>query len=77
MDSNNDESKSELSLLRDELELIKSISSRNERDLKLARFMSDLEGRFQIPLFRDQEWESEHPEEFKLYREASFSRVLS
>lgn len=61
---------------RKDFEEILEDPNTNRRDVRLANLMSEMEGAMQIPLLQNLEWEAQHPEEIKLYREVSNARVL-
>lgn len=61
---------------RKDFEEILEDPNTNRRDVRLANLMSEMEGAIRIPLLQNLEWEVQHPEEIKLYREISNARVL-
>lgn len=49
---------------------------RDEKDRQLARLMSELERRYNIPIVRDPDWEKQNRAVIALYRKISLSRSL-
>lgn len=46
------------------------------RDYRLAALMTDMEGAFNVPTLKNDEWEASNPEVIELYREVSQARGL-
>lgn len=46
------------------------------RDYRLAALMTDMEGAFNVPTLKDEQWESANPAVADLYREVSHARGL-
>lgn len=46
------------------------------RDYRLAALMTDMEGAFNVPTLKNDEWESANPAVADLYREVSKARGL-
>lgn len=46
------------------------------RDYRLAALMTDMEGAFNVPTLKNDEWESANPAVAELYREVSKARGL-
>ncbi len=50
--------------------------SNDEKVHKLANLMTQMEGRFSIPMLKNQEWENENRKVIALYRKISRSRIF-
>lgn len=46
----------------------------HDRAVKLAELMTDMEGRFRIPMLKNPEWEKENKKVIAMYRKISISR---
>lgn len=56
--------------------LVHSNLSSQEKDIKLAALMTELESAFHIPMQRTPEWEEKNRKVIALYRKISLSRTL-
>lgn len=50
--------------------------SQDQKDLKLARIMTEMEREYEIPMFRDDKWVVENPSIYNVYKEISNMRKL-
>lgn len=57
-------------------EIINSNASTYIKNVRLAALMTDLERAYQIPMFRNEAFEREHPFLMMLYRTVSEARCL-
>lgn len=47
-----------------------------QKTIKLSALMSEMEGQYKIPAFRNEAWEKENPTVLAMYRKISMSRSL-
>lgn len=57
-------------------EIIHSNRTNNQKSIKLARLMSEMEKKFNIPMIRNDEWEKNNKAVISVYRKISLSRAF-
>ena len=50
--------------------------TRHQKDVKIAQILTDMEGRYEIPLFKNEQWEENNYLVFRVYREIGRMRDL-
>lgn len=50
--------------------------SQDQKDVRLAGLMTDMERRYEIPMFRNKQWETNNSYVISVYREISNMRKL-
>lgn len=50
--------------------------SQQQKDAELAAIMTEMEGKYRIPLLNDLEWNATHPDVIRTYRQISDMRSL-
>lgn len=50
--------------------------TKHQKDMELAKLMSEMEGQYQIPAMQNPEWEAAHPDVIKTYRQISDMRSI-
>lgn len=50
--------------------------TQDQKDLKLAQIMTEMEREYRIPIFRNLEWEQNNPKVIRTYREISSMRSI-
>lgn len=57
-------------------EIVESQKSNYQKDIELAEVLTEMEDEYMIPMLRDPEWESKHPNVIDTYRKISSMRTF-
>lgn len=50
--------------------------TKHQKDMELAKIMSEMEGQYRIPAMQDPDWEAAHPDIIRTYRQISNMRSI-